>query len=77
MIRRRKTKRLSRSRRIKKVTSGRSAQLTVSYNQPDSTRALQIEVRWSAYPEDVKPPAFLNALAREPGVLKVDWSFSD
>jgi putative Mg2+ transporter-C (MgtC) family protein len=49
----------------------------VSYNQPDATRALQIEVRWCAYPEDVKPPAFLNALVQEPGVLKVDWSFSD
>jgi putative Mg2+ transporter-C (MgtC) family protein len=49
----------------------------VSYNQPDATRALQIEVRWRAYPEDVKPPALLNALVQEPGVLKVDWSFSD
>jgi putative Mg2+ transporter-C (MgtC) family protein len=49
----------------------------VSYDQPDSSRALKIEVRWRAYPQEVKPPAFLSALVQEPGVLKVDWSFTD
>jgi putative Mg2+ transporter-C (MgtC) family protein len=49
----------------------------VSYNQPDSSRALKIEVRWRAYPKDVRPPAFLTALVQEPGVLRLDWTFSD
>jgi putative Mg2+ transporter-C (MgtC) family protein len=49
----------------------------VRYDQPDSSRALKIEVRWRAYPQDVKPPAFLDALVQEPGVLNVDWSFTD
>jgi putative Mg2+ transporter-C (MgtC) family protein len=49
----------------------------VRYDQPDSSRALKIEVRWRAYPQDVKPPAFLDTLVQEPGVLNVDWSFTD
>jgi putative Mg2+ transporter-C (MgtC) family protein len=48
-----------------------------SYNQTDSSRALRIDLRWRAFPQDVKPPAFLRALAQEPGVLNVDWSFSE
>ena len=47
-----------------------------SYNQTDSTRALQIEVRWRAYPKEAKPPPFLKALFEEPGMLKVDWSWN-
>jgi putative Mg2+ transporter-C (MgtC) family protein len=49
----------------------------VSYDQADSSRTLQIDVRWHAYPKDIKPPAFLNALVQEPGVLKVNWRFSE
>ena len=48
-----------------------------SYNQTDSSRILRIEVHWRAYPQDVKPPAFLRALAQEPGVQSVDWSLSE
>ena len=49
----------------------------VSYAKALASRELRMDVRWRAYPEEVKPPPFLNAIVQEPGVTKVDWSLGE
>ncbi|MBV9488230.1 MAG: MgtC/SapB family protein [Verrucomicrobia bacterium] len=43
------------------------------YGDQQRQRELNCDVRWRAYPEDARPPAFLKSLAEQPGVLKLAW----
>src|SRR5262249_44716691 len=44
-----------------------------SYINPGSQRQLKVEVRWRAYPQDVRPPSVIRDLAHRAGVVKVAW----
>jgi putative Mg2+ transporter-C (MgtC) family protein len=46
----------------------------ISYLKPVSQRELRAEVRWRAYPEDVRPPIFLQKIINQDGVIKVEWN---
>ena len=45
-----------------------------SCTKPTSQRELRAEVRWRAYPQDVRPPKFIQKILAEPGVIKVEWN---
>jgi putative Mg2+ transporter-C (MgtC) family protein len=46
----------------------------LSYIKPVSQRELRVEVRWRAYPEDIRPPIFLQKIINQDGVIKADWN---
>jgi putative Mg2+ transporter-C (MgtC) family protein len=46
----------------------------ISYLKPVSQRELRADVRWRAYPEDVRPPIFLQKIINQDGVIKVEWN---
>lgn len=45
----------------------------VTYDERVHERQFSIQVRWRASPDDPQPPPFLDTLARQPGVLKLEW----
>jgi putative Mg2+ transporter-C (MgtC) family protein len=46
----------------------------VTYAEDKPQCQLRCEVRWRAYPPDVRPPDFLKTISRHPGVLKLEWN---
>jgi putative Mg2+ transporter-C (MgtC) family protein len=45
----------------------------VAYDERVHERQFSIRVRWRASPDDPQPPPFVHTLARQPGVLKLEW----
>jgi putative Mg2+ transporter-C (MgtC) family protein len=56
-----------------KATGYQASVWAVTYDDRVHERQLSIEVRWRACPDDPQPPPFLHKLARQPGVLKLEW----
>lgn len=46
----------------------------VTYAENEPRRQLRCEVRWRAYPPDVRLPDFLKTISQHPGVLKLEWN---
>ena len=45
----------------------------VSYTKPARQCEMRVEVRWRAYPDGGRPPAFLRRIVELPGVTKFEW----
>jgi putative Mg2+ transporter-C (MgtC) family protein len=45
-----------------------------SCTKPTLQRELRTEVRWRAYPQDVRSPELLQKILELPGVVKVEWN---
>jgi putative Mg2+ transporter-C (MgtC) family protein len=56
-----------------KATGYRADVWAVTYDDRVHERQLSIQVRWRARADDPQPPPFLHTLARQPGVLKLEW----
>jgi len=49
------------------------ASCAIVYEQSIGNREITCELRWRGHRRDTLPPAFLDQLARKPGVLRLGW----
>lgn len=56
-----------------KATGYQTDVWAVTYDDRAHERQFSIGVRWRACPDDPQPPPFLHSLARQPGVLRLEW----
>jgi putative Mg2+ transporter-C (MgtC) family protein len=56
-----------------KATGYETEVWAITYDERLHERQFSIAVRWRASPDDPQPPPFLHRLARQPGVLRLEW----
>ncbi|MBV9999095.1 MAG: MgtC/SapB family protein [Verrucomicrobia bacterium] len=56
-----------------KATGYKTDTWAITYDERRHERQFSIEVHWRASPDDPQPPPFLHSLARQPGVLNLEW----